>query len=370
VTPTTAKTTLKAATTVKATTTVKGATTVKPATTLKATTKVPATTVKPATTLVPKTTLAGGTSPSTGCATTQRPIFLWTEWTFDYPEVYYPKLLKFIAGNCAGLKVTRVILRILDPIFPGDSKLWGVSTSSALYTQFISKLPAGIDLKVYPYLKDPTNLANWATYGGSSNCLQSLFKYAQAWNTLLASVGNPNRFSGIVVDGEEQAGFLTYMPTLPGLRSSTGLKFGYAIAYYRIGAMSDDSGMGLYVDEFYLEMYDFYYPNMGSTVKNLDYTSPGVLNNPSAFMSSLVSGIIGGFISQYGPKSHFMWSNQQDSTACIMPLGENCGVHDDFGTWSPRAMNDFLGLIAQTYPVFAKQPAGFFQFNLTPLTWL
>jgi hypothetical protein len=314
---------------------------------------------------------AGAASPATGCATTQRPIFLWTEWTYDYPEIYYPKLLKFIAGNCAGLKVTRVIVRVLDPLFPGDGKLWGVSATSGLYTQFLSKLPAGIDLKIYPYLKDADSLASWAKYGGSANSLQSVFKYTQAWNTLLASLGNANRFTGVVVDGEEQAGFLAYMPTLPGLRSSTGLKFGYAIAYYRIGAMSDDSGMGLYVDEFYLEMYDFFYPNMGSTVKNVDYSSAAVLNNPAAFTSSLVSGIIGGFISQYGAKSHFMWSSQQSSAnTCIMPLGNNCGVHDDFGTWSPRAINDFLGYIGQQYPVFAKQPNGFFQFNLTPLTWI
>jgi hypothetical protein len=237
------------------------------------------------------------------------------------------------------------------------------STSSVVYTAFLSKLPKNVELFVYPYLLESDSIKNWITYGKTASALEAVYKYAAAWNTILGSTGL--RFSGIVTDGEEKAGFINDLPSVPTWKASYGMTFGLAIGYDQTGSLSL---YDKYVDQFYLEMYDFYNPANGAT---FDYAGSTLLNNPTAFITLLMNTIIPTLIGKYNSKTVFMWSNQQKNPAgCLYNLGADCGVNNDFGVWSPAAVNQFLVQVKQAKPIFASQPHAFFQFSFTPPSWM
>jgi hypothetical protein len=276
-------------------------------------------------------------------------------------------MLSFINGNCAGLRVTRVILRVLDPYFGGNGQLWLPSTSSIVYTAFLSKLPSNVQLYVYPYLLEAPSRQNWIKYAGTASSLEAVYKYATAWNGVLAKASSALRFSGVVTDGEEKVGFIDELPSVPGWKAAYGMTFGLAIGYDMTGSfLLYDK----YVDQYYMEMYDFYNPSNGAT---FDYASSSLLNNPTAFVSLLMNTILPSIIlNKYNSKCVFMWSNQQNNPAgCLYNLGGlNCGVNNDFGIWSPSAVNQFLAQVKLAHPIFASQPHAFFQFSFTPPSWM
>ena len=305
----------------------------------------------------------------TACGSTpSRPLFLWAEWpSLDSPsEVasYFSKLLKFIAGNCGNFIVSRLILRVTNPTLDG---LWTIGTESSFYSQFLTRLPAGIELHIYPYLFDANARASWSNSGQPP--LEAVFKFAEAWNTLLVSVGSGNRISGIVVDLEEKAGFATELASVPLYKTQYGIDaFGMAIGYDSTGLMNTYP----FVDDFYLEMYDFYVNNAPQlTLVQAD--APGSENQPVQFLSVLTKDVLGPYVSKYSnPKAHFMWSIQDKSASdCLYPLGVGCGSSNDFGAgWTAPAFSRFLTELEAKYPVFAGRSHGLFQFSFVPTSWV
>ena len=300
-----------------------------------------------------------GSSPS-------RPLFIWAEWPDLYDKAayasFYSKLLGFIAANCGNFRVTKLILRVMDPMTNGLSI---ISTQSSLYTDFLTKLPSSVELRMYPYVLDSKYQATWGSYTGTGKPLQGVFKYTNDWNIFLANQGTSVRFGGIVLDGEEKAGFSTELGSVAGYKSTYNVPvFGIAIGFDTVSGISQYPS----TDEFYLEMYDFY--KVGAPQLTLLQTSAS--QTPAAFLATLDQETLASFVSKYNDaRFQFMWSVQAKSrTSCIYPLGSSCGLKDDFGLYSAPDFGTFLDLVQAKYPQLSGKNHGLFQFSFTPVTWL
>jgi hypothetical protein len=319
------------------------------------------------------------TIPATVPVTTSSPsdlpvpsLFLWTEWPSMSGESawiqFYTRLREYIAKS--PIPITQVFLRILDPRFQSVS-LWSVSIDSVLYRHFLSQLPASItSILIYPYLLDVSSQNQWKRTMGTTTALEGVFKYTSSWNKLLdatASFTSSVRFGGIVVDGEESAGYKVDMPSIPAFKAKHNVgTFGYCTGYPQVGVMSTYAD---YVDEFYFQMYDFYVDGVSPAklVQNTDVTSS------SQFLALLNEKVWSRYLKAYSnPKTRFMWSNQhRTSTACMYPDSPtSCGVKEDFGTQSYQYFLDFLRELNEMYPAtFGNKPHGLFQFSFTPKSW-
>ena len=303
-------------------------------------------------------------------------MFLWTEWPSMSGEadwiIFYARLIEYI--ETSEFNFSRIILRMIDPTFgnkaTGYTKrdLWSVSFDSVVYQEFISKVPSKVkELVIYPYVLDTANQVNWETSMGtaSGKTLEAVFKYYQAWNDLLG----PNarvKFTGIVVDGEEHKGFIDEISNVPAYKAKyNGGWFGYCTGYPQVGVMTLYSD---YVDIFVFQMYDFYVDRAATLqlVQNTD------VSTPEEFITRLNNLVWSRFLPFYeNSKANFMWSNQHStSTACLYPLGNNCGAKEDFGTVSKSYFISFLEQLKAMYPTkFGNKMNGIFQFSLTPASW-
>ncbi len=323
-----------------------------------------ATTAPPALkTAPPPTTMAPAPpAPSAGCGQSPtQPLFVWAEWptlggSSDW-VAYYSKMLSFVKSNCGSFSVVKLVLRVTVPTIAG---LWNVSPSSVFYSSFLSKLPSNVQVHIYPYLLDAASRSKWQTV--SSNALpplENVFLYASQWNALF-----PSLIKGIVVDLEEKAGFSTELTSITAYKAKYGVStFGMAIGYDATGSAAAYPQ----VDQFYLEMYDFYVNNAPSlTLVQVSKTS-----TVSSFIDTLTKDVLAPYVSKYtDPRLVFMWSVQAKSgTNCIYPLANSCGLKDDFGLFSAPDFNSFLRSIAAKYPVFQGREHGIFQFSFLPPGW-
>ena len=200
---------------------------------------------------------------------------------------------------------------------------------------------------------------------GSGRTLEAVFKYFQAWNDLLGPDA-PVKFTGIVVDGEEHKGFISEIYNVPDYKAQyNGGWFGYCTGYPQVGVMTLYSNV---VDVFVFQMYDFYVDRAASLqlVQNTD------VDTVDDFITRLNNLVWSRFLPFYeNTKATFMWSNQHSSsTACLYPLGDNCGAKEDFGAVSKAYFISFLEKIKEMYPTkFGNKMNGIFQFSLTPASW-
>lgn len=261
-----------------------------------------------------------------------------------------------------------------------------MSTESVFYTHLLARVPQGVEIHVMPYLPDErASIQEWIDYGGSPVPLENGFKYVRDWNDLLASQGISTRISGVVVDNEEKgaraiadAHLLPDMKTRYASGGIRQLRFGLSISYTMGGYSSDP-----YVDDYYVEMYDFYVHDSYPPV-DVRADAPALLNNPRAFMDKLDRDVWYPHLIKYSdPRISFMWSSQNgDSKDCIYPLASGfCGPikYDifqketdrtvDFGSWTSIKFNEFLRMLPERHPVFHGRSHGLFQFSLIPNSW-
>jgi hypothetical protein len=297
-----------------------------------------------------------------------RPLFVWAEWPeIEAPEewaLYFQTLLGFVSGNCGNFLIPKIVMRVTHPTWDG---LFTVSTASAFYTEFLTKLPAHVQLRLYPYMHTEKAAKRWADYRPHGRPLQSVFEYTNEWNTLLAQEGSPVRITGIVVDGEERHNFEAEQPRVTAYKRTYGIpRFAVAIGF---DAHSHRSFYPL-ADEFYMEMYDFYdvrYDEKPPRLVELHHR-----DRPHTAMDKLHTKSLFPFIESYrDPRMHFMWSVQAKSKLdCIFPLEGTCGSKDDFGWFTATDFNSFLGLVQEQYPELRGRSHGIFQFNFVPPSWL
>ncbi len=317
----------------------------------------------------PAPTQLPGPAPEQPCYSgVAHPIFIWAEWPdlgspSEWNE-YYATLLRFIARNCGNFSVRKLIMRVTNPNIVG---LWDVSTTSVVYQAFLSKLPSNIELRMYPYVLDGRAQSDWSSYGGvaSSRPLEGVFKYTNAWNTFLARHGHSVRFQGIMLDGEEKAGFASEISLVPWYKSTYNVPlFGVTIGFDATGSMPQYPN----TDEFILQVYDLYVV----AAPRLTLVQMNANESPSDYLSKVDSETLSSIVPKYtDSRLEFMWSVQARSrTDCLYPLGSRCGSSDDFGMASAQAFADFLDMVQSRYPQLAGKSHGIFQFSFVPTSWL
>jgi hypothetical protein len=290
---------------------------------------------------------------------------------------YYAKLLDFI--RTSPLNINKVMLRVLDPLYgtvssmPLETKndLWTVSTSSVLFTEFLSKVPSTLPVfELYPYLMDTYNQDRWKLAMNTSQPLEAAYKFCASWNSLLAEKRLTVRCRGVTVDGEERRGYIQELPSVNDYKARYGgLTFGYSTGYPQVGVLGTHSN---FTDDFYFQLYDFYvrgiYP--AKLVQNTDVARDDV----TGFISILNSTVWYQQLPYYEhPKARFMWSVQHsESGDCLYPASPtNCGAKRDFGAWSINGFMSFVETLKVLFPTkFGNKAHGIFQFSFTPNSWL
>ena len=324
-------------------------------------------------------------------------FFLWAEWpeqVADEPhmwEDYYNQMISFIMGNRAGIRVNRLILRVMRPnVKVGHSKLWQVDPEGAFFKFLLARLPAGIEVRIYPYLDDRYT-ALWKEDMRTSTATEGVFKYVKQLNALLAAEGVNARVSGVVTDYEEHThhkgehvGDLipvfkrAYSAGAPGGM----LTFGTSVGYDMHTSVFENPDLDN-VDEFYMQMYDWYVPHPPGTPKGvparrIDGGDPEYVNDPVELFSALMRR--GNFKPEMyaSPKFQFMWSVQAAKASnCRYPLLASehwpftqCGNSNQFGTWRPDKFHAFLNLVKGASAELGDDRShGIYEFNFMPKSW-
>lgn len=309
-------------------------------------------------------------------------MIMWTEWpTLEkgaWPD-YFARLREFLTDNCGGFRFNRVIMRVLDPSFQAKrGELWQVTRTSSFYVDFLRHLGAGIEVHIYPYLLETESALKWTSGRGDDveTALEGAFKYVRDWNNILIEDGLPARLGGIVCDKEEGRNFLHDLEHLGGLKTrysvpgAPRLKFGLAIGFDSTGSIPSFSDE---IDNFYVEMYDWYIPGHRS-VRPIVAERYDAVNNPRKFVDVLET--VQDLVSHYHRyRQHdrivFMWSLQNSGHRhCMYPLNDGtCGERQDFGSWTPGHFREFLSVLASREAVFAQRQHALFQFSYVPLSW-
>ena len=318
--------------------------------------------------------------------TTEIPLFLWTEIPTEAIgtsprawRAFYARMLGYVTDNCINARSTRVILRVVHPRFPAALPMWERASISPMYTELISKLPRGVDLQLYPYLGGRSSPASWALESPSgSGPLDGVYNFAIRWNTGLEELNCTARFTGIVLDLEEDFPWdwvtvnetkWRYKEQIPSLGVSIGFD-----EYAKLKLLSP------FVDIFYLQMYDFYTQSVRHITKELA-TSPFSANrdNPRAIAEWIRDEVLTdpdmfAVYRKYRKRIYIMWSVQaKGSSDCIYPLKGTCGSHYECGLFSPASFNHFMNLVTND-PRLTLFPGvmghGIFQFNLLRTDWL
>jgi hypothetical protein len=305
-------------------------------------------------------------------------IFMWLEWpslrSYEWTQ-FYENLLSFMDSNCGNFRVTRVIARVLSPVFQQDKgKLWQVGTDSVFYTSFLSQVASGTEIFIYPYLLGGSP-GRWIKAMGTSTALEAVYKYVSEWNKLLATVRPDLRISGIVTDFEERKGFKDELPMIGEYRekySSRGeplLRFGAAFGYDQPKRARRVSG---FIDDTYLELYDLYERGYSSRAPRFQQGRPGYRDKVLKTLEKMDADVWGSLVEKYDePNVHFMWSLQSRSSSdCLYSRRGRCGAKDDFGSWSAPKVAEFIRTVQERYPSMSHQAHGFFQFNYTPQSWM
>jgi hypothetical protein len=84
----------------------------------------------------------------------ERPFVLWTEGPTlaigDWPS-YFEKLLSFVNDNCLNVKVTRLVMRVLNPQFQNErGLLWQFINEACFWKDFMQHLPPSVKLFFLP----------------------------------------------------------------------------------------------------------------------------------------------------------------------------------------------------------------------------
>jgi hypothetical protein len=367
------------------TTTRAASTTAKPATTTKSpsgtTTKSPVTTPKPVTTTKAPT---GPSSGNGGCESMPAEtvnVAMWTEWPHigsDRASIakYYQTLRAYLDSNCANIRTTKLILRVLHPSFPtsqpADSKAFWPPATAPLYTELLSKLSSSVEVHIYPYVMGTTDQKMWKEFGGSDDVVANVYSFVAQWDSFLKSQGSGVRIKGAVFDLEEVRNWPEYKTQFgsANIKKRKGsFSYSSSIGFDQLGLIGDD-----FTDEYFLQVYDLYAPtaSIGKTTSSRFLT---LKNNPEALADYIINEATTEAIwkrySENLATVTMMWSTQNLASGCIYPSSTGkCGVNYEFGSWGPDAFNKFILALQRKQPIAAKVEHAIFQFNYTPYSWM
>lgn len=352
-----------------------------------ATTAAPTAATTTATTAKPVTTTVAPTVAPANLAAAGSPLFVWAEWpsglsTAAPATLFFTGLVNFVKSNALGSAIPRIVMRILHPEFPalegGTGQFFSADTSSLLYTSFLSKLPAGTELILYPYVMEKLAGQSWMSSTGAADPVQGAAAYMVKWNSVLSEAGSSVRFAGLVIDLEEMPGLATFSNFKVTAASVAALKAQYGPFEFGVSPGFDQTGLIqtniAFVDKFYIQLYDFYFPTAG-----VDATpnSPFLLykDQPQAMgdfvLTKALTAAQLALYQQYPSKIMAMWSNQNLAGSCLYPLPSGmCGANNEFGSWSAASMTAFITYIKSKSPAMASLSHGLFQYSFTPTSWV
>ncbi|KAF4694485.1 hypothetical protein FOZ60_008062 [Perkinsus olseni] len=288
------------------------------------------------------------TAPTQGAAPNSRPgcagaapageedVFWWTEWPSGlYTKVqwtdYYRRLLRLLTTNCAYMRVTKLILRVLHPQFPpgvsSSDRLWypdGDVTKSVLYTELLTKLGGTSVREIFmlPYVFDEVSREGWLSIAPTKGKVMSgVFHLLNEYNAKLSSI----KFSGITVDYEE----MKHVPTEYDLfwdpqgeadfKDGTNFEVGVAIGFDQVGRFEEWP----WISHFYLEMYDFFRPTAYIS-QTADSRFLLYENMPSKMVNYVVNEAVDKVVQaayvEHQSRAHLMWSMQFQGDQCVYPL--------------------------------------------------
>ena len=287
-------------------------------------------------------------------------------------------------SNCANMRVSRLVLRVLHPGFvPESIQVYWPPQTAPMWTDLISKLPSGIELIMYPYVETDFEWNQWKRATNTEEALEGVFKFTSMWNEFLTYSGSKVKFTGVTIDLEEL--WVNKLDSVFNATVVNAYKAKYGLYDYGVSVGFDGTGkvelMSSYVDSFYMQWYDFYTDVNGNTYPYVDASavdSPFLkhLNNHKAMTSYILDRVVTSRIkniySVHGKKIYAMWSNQDLDTDCLYILSKSnkCGVNFEFGAWSPEAFNAFIREINWSSELFRNLKGhGIFQFSFTPISW-
>lgn len=307
---------------------------------------------------------------------TEHRVFLWLEWpdleTVREWKDFFNQVLGFMDSNCGNFVVWRLVVRVMDPqMYASIGRLWGVSRDSVFFTHFLRKLPADMEVFVYPYMLNE-RAVRWADAMHTRTPLEGVYKYIHAWNELLLRERLPVRLGGLVTDFEESDTFAEDLALIPLYRRTyvqhgqPRLKFGTALGFDQPRLAAEISP---HIDHVYLEMYDLYEVESGVSVEQ---GLGSLVNQPARFLNKLDTHVWAHLLSHYNQEHlYLMWSLQARSrTHCLYKHDGLCGTKDEFGGWSAEKVSEFLTLAEARHAPLRTHRKGFFQFSYTPRSWL
>ncbi|EER17780.1 conserved hypothetical protein [Perkinsus marinus ATCC 50983] len=325
-----------------------------------------------------------GSSPQSGCPDVlpESDVFWWIEWpsmdsTIDDWTTYYRRIFDLLTNNCAYMRVTKLMLRVLDPEFPSGSdashRVWypnGDVTQSVMYTELLSKLDQTSvrELEMMPYVFDEPSRQSWLKWAPENGGpMSGAYAFAAEYNEHLTSV----KFTGLTTDYEELEQSTSDYALLTDPQGESAFKgghleldFGIGLGYYQWSRFP----LYTWTQHFYMEVYDIVTPFGG--VDNTDQSRFLLYkDDPEAMVNYIVNEVLDAntkaAFSEYSERAHLMWSIQSMGLPCQYPLNNgNCGDNHEFGEWSSQAFNQFLQLILPALGTGQQQ--GVYQIDYLP----
>jgi len=282
-------------------------------------------------------------------------VFWWSEWP-SLPKLthtefveYYRRLLLLLKSNCAYMRVTKLILRVLDPEYPlaMPISIWYPNndvTQSALFTELLVKLneTSVKEIEMLPYVGGDGNLDAWKKWSpDGESVMAGTYAFAAEYNKYLP---DGIKFTGITVDIEE----IHHLPEYDMITNAsaeydfkgghTDLGFGMAFPHTNIGLIQSCP----FMSSFYLEMYDMAFKTSpflkykDEADELIDFLSTNALDDNRRKVYN-----------DYSDRVHLMWSIQSNGLPCMYPIYHGrCGMgNTDFGHWSCRSFNEFLSKV-------------------------
>lgn len=318
-----------------------------------------------------------------------QPMFLWVDSpTLEQTDhahyaAYFAKLRKFMVSNCVGITVTRVVIRTPYPqyhkAYPTAQHIYWPPATSPLWTSLISALPKNVKFHIFPKLSDATSRAQWKLWGETNDVGAAVFSFANEWNKFLVRQGRPG-IEGVVVDLEElSAGdsFFSASKTLALKARYPAIQFSATIGFDDVARLAS---MRSYTDQFFAQMYDWYKPYAHITASK---NSPFLVNrnDPATAVNYITNTAMTrtmwqAYATTGAKRVHLMWSVQHMDANCVNSAGTgDCGIRNDFGSWSPVAVNSFIArmkakIAGMGIAGLEKLEHGFFHYNSIPPSWL
>ena len=329
------------------------------------------TTVRPATTLTTSPpTISGECENKPADAV---PLFLWVEGPRMYAKsefvAMYRRLKIFLDNNCANIRVTTLVIRTAHPYYPtqlAEGVYWP-PWNSPLYTELISKVSAtGLKILLYPYIMESYDRQQWVTFaqrrgakpvsGGSLTPYDGIFSYTKGWQDFV-NRNNTATIEGFVLDYEE---IYRRIGTEYAVELTPEVFQPYRSAYPTIMTATtvgyDDKKNVNYFDPFmdyiYLQVYDLYYPYVGSDA-NADSIFETNRDNPEGLFSVILKNVLTSTIQDIyktrTSKIKLMWSTQSlIEKNCLYKINDgSCGINNEFN-WSPAPFNAFMRKISSS----------------------